>query len=201
MTPVARVDSNAVAQRPAHLVTVRPGQRHVEDDRVEGVLPRHPDAVSAVVHDIDGEPSASSPFRSPAARRCFVSGLRRLLSPERASPPESSCAPTAYAVISDAVAAVAVARFAPLTRCRSADVVPTPNVTYCAATAFAIDATAHAVFADCLAVQRHTAILRTFCEIRCISMHSPLTISGGFLPHHDGAPQAGGTCGAPGGEV
>ena len=60
---------------------------------------------------------------------------------------------------------------------------------------------AHAVFADCLAVQRHTAILRTFCEIRCISMHSPLTISGGFLPHHDGAPQAGGTCGAPGGEV
>ncbi len=30
---------------------------------------------------------------------------------------------------------------------------------HCAATAFAVDATAHAVFVDCLAVQRHTAIL------------------------------------------
>ena len=87
------------------------------------------------------------------------------------------------------------------TWCRGSGVTLYSTVTYRAATAFAVDATAHAVFADCLAVQRRTAILRTFCEIRCISMHSPLTISGGFLPHHDGAPQAGGTCGAPGGEV
>jgi hypothetical protein len=65
MTPVARVDSNAVAQRPAHLVTVRPGQHHVEDDRVEGVLPRHPDAVSAVVHDIDGETFGLEPLPKP----------------------------------------------------------------------------------------------------------------------------------------
>src|SRR6476646_7000376 len=65
MTPVARVDSNAVAQRPAHLVTVRPGQHHVEDDRVERSLPRQPDAVSAVVHDIDGETFGLEPLPKP----------------------------------------------------------------------------------------------------------------------------------------
>src|SRR6476661_10122787 len=68
------------------------------------------------------------------------------------------CAPTAYAAVSDCIAAVGVSGIAPLTRCRGGDVVPYSDVWYCAATAFAGAATAGAVFADCLAAHRHTAI-------------------------------------------
>ena len=94
---------------------------------------------------------------------------------DRAGKParESHCAPTAYAVDLDCIAAVGVSGIAPLTRCRGGDVVPT-SVPPCAATAFAVGATAGAVFADCLAAQRHTAILHAFTELlyfQCFSAY------------------------------
>ena len=59
---------------------------------------------------------------------------------------------------------------APLTRCPGADVMLTPPVTDCAATAFAAVATAHAMFTTRVACQRHTAILHTLTEICCVPM-------------------------------
>ena len=44
-----------VAQRPAHLVAVDAGQEDVEHDRVVGALPGPPQAVVAVVGDVDVE--------------------------------------------------------------------------------------------------------------------------------------------------
>ena len=56
----------------------------------------------------------------------------------RASPPAGlRCAPTAYAAVSDCMAAVGVSGIAPLTRCRGGDVVPYSDVWHCTATAFA----------------------------------------------------------------
>ena len=82
---------------------------------------------------------------------------------------ESRCAPTAYAVVSDCVAAVRVSRHAPLTRCRHTDVISYPPVMHCATTAFAVGATAHPVFANHLACQRHTTMLHAIYETCCNS--------------------------------
>jgi hypothetical protein len=61
------------AQRPAHLVTVRAWQHDVENDGVKRVftaihMPSVPLCATSTV-----KPSASSPFRSPAASRCSSS--------------------------------------------------------------------------------------------------------------------------------
>ena len=60
------------AQRLAHLVPVGSGQHDVENDRVERVFARHPDAVGAVVHDIDSEAFGLQPLAQPGGQARLV---------------------------------------------------------------------------------------------------------------------------------
>jgi hypothetical protein len=60
------------AQRAAHLVAVRAGQHDVENDRVERSFARHPDAVGAVVHDIDRETFGLEPLTQPGGQALLV---------------------------------------------------------------------------------------------------------------------------------
>ena len=60
------------AQRPAHLIAIRTRQHDVENDGVEGVFTRHPDAIGAVVHDIDGETLGLKPFPQPGRKPLLV---------------------------------------------------------------------------------------------------------------------------------
>ena len=108
---------------------------------------------------------------------------------------ESRCAPTAYAVVSDCVAAVRVSRHAPLTRCRHTDVISYPPVMHCATTAFAVGASAHPVFANHLACQRHTTMLHAIYEPCCTPTGfracNLTALRAASSPLWRGAPQAG----------
>ncbi len=60
------------AQCPAHVVAVRAGQHDVENDRVKGNLPRHPDSVRAVVNDVDGKTLRLEPLAKSRGKPLFV---------------------------------------------------------------------------------------------------------------------------------
>ena len=61
-----------VAQGPAHPVAVDPGEQHVEHDRVVGALAAPPEAVVAVVRDVDVEPLRRQTVRDGGREQLLV---------------------------------------------------------------------------------------------------------------------------------
>ncbi len=90
---------------------------------------------------------------------------------------------------------------APLTRRRGGPLSDDRHVSHCAATAFVVKATAHAVFLEFLAVQRHTAILHHIFETCCHSLPFDTDRSTAatrrFTVPIWRCPADGGICGAP----
>ena len=85
-----------------------------------------------------------------------------------------------------------------LTRCPCTDVIPYPPIMHCATRAFAVGATAHAVFANNLAWStsyRHTTRnFRNMLQFNGLRAYGLTALRAGFLPHYGGAPQAGNLC-------